>query len=289
MVYPWEKQEVKDSEKWSLISKKKKLIPINCISGWVDICGYGSILKKNNWDISKIQEDGFINLLNEFHIRCAHPFITLPPVISEKILILNDGLARTCDILPSIGLIYTGHIFIIYLRELFFSHVFTTRLMHNYGLGLRTVLAGGERIQYSGEIFTGHSILMHDAVNISSFGKNFLETNFLYNPAEFQMNTAFAKAFSIDQKGSKAGFNINNFYIERSFWNKCDLIPFITHEIQNKSISISYNNAIILEIYFSNTLKISFQGIDLVVDEIEAIKINIPSEKEEIYFDISKF
>src|SRR5437763_14956917 len=50
---------------------------------------------------------------------------------------------------------------------------------------------------------TGHSFLYYDEEKISDYGKKLLTTTFVYNPAEFQMNTAFAKAFIIDSFGTK--------------------------------------------------------------------------------------
>ena len=44
---------------------------------------------------------------------------------------------------------------------------------------------------------------MYDEKKISEEGKKFLEKTFVYNPSEFQMNTAFAKAYSIERFRNK--------------------------------------------------------------------------------------
>lgn len=280
MVFPWNKKEYKDAENWSKFSKSRILLPVNCISAWFDICGYGEILSRCNWDLSTVQQKGFIELLNCLHQQIAHPFIALPPIITEKILILNDGLARTCDIISSNGLNYIAIPFTFYIRDLFFSYKFSLKLCKNFGLGLRAVLSGGERIQYSSEIFTGSSILTHDSNNISKFGNDLLQTNFLYNPAEFQMNTAFAKGFSIDNMGSKFGIEPNKFFIERSFWEKCCLIPFINHEISNQEIHLKYLNKIIIKMFINKSIEFDILNLKVTVDNIEAIELNMPHENE---------
>ena len=64
----------------------------------------------------------------------------------------------------------------------------------------------------------------------SSDLKKILETQFLYNPAEFQMNTAFAKAYTIDAIGSKERIFVNGLYIEELFLNLIKDIPDIKIE-----------------------------------------------------------
>jgi hypothetical protein len=282
-VHPWDKKEYKEAERWSKSSEARILLPKNCISGWFDICGYGEVLDECNWNLSKVQNKGFIELLNRIHQLIAHPLITIPPVLTEKILILNDGLARTCDLIPSIRLSYIAIPFTYYIRDLFFAYKFSLKLCQNFGLGLRAVLSGGERIQYSNETFTGNSILSHDDKNISEFGTELLQTNFLYNPAEFQMNTAFAKAFSIESLGSKYGIEPNNLFIERSFWEKCALVPFITYGFSNNEIHINYSKKVIMKIFIRKSIQLDIHNLKIIVDNIEAIELDMPYENEVVF------
>jgi hypothetical protein len=57
MVFPWNKKEYNDAIKWSKASEARILAPVNCIPAWFDICGYGEILAKCNWDLSKIMQN----------------------------------------------------------------------------------------------------------------------------------------------------------------------------------------------------------------------------------------
>lgn len=284
MVFPWDKKEFTDAEKWKRSSAAKILAPVDCISAWFDICGYGEILSKCDWNLSKVQDQGFIELLNCFHQFTAHPFIAIPPVLTEKILILNDGLARTCDLIPSGGLKSVAIPFVFYIRNLFLAYKSCLKLCKNYQLGLRAVLSGGERIQYSNEIFTGNSILTHDSKNISEFGVNLLQTNFLYNPAEFQMNTAFSKAYSIDNMGTAYGIKPNNLFIERSFWGKCSIVPFVSYEILDNEIHLNYLKETIIKVFINKPIKLNVRGLNVVVDKIKAIELNLPNENEVVFY-----
>ena len=162
----------------------------------MDICGFGSALEKHSWDLIELQKSGLLNLLSMVYQRAAHPFLTgVEPMPYESILVINDGIARTVDLdKPEFS---HAASFIFYLRELFFSHRNLIDLTSSYGYGIRAVFAGGERVQYSPELYTGNMVLQHDDDKISDFGKKLLNKNFLHNPLEFQMNTAFSKAYSI--------------------------------------------------------------------------------------------
>ncbi|HAT1793401.1 TPA: hypothetical protein I8Y89_001419 [Legionella pneumophila] len=283
MVYPWEKEEYKKARKWSSSSKKKILQSTTCITGWADICGYGQILEKCGWDLNEMQKEGYIHLLNKFHELNAYPILPIPGLLCEKILILNDGLARTCDIVPSTGLVYFGLPFIFFIRELFFKFHFSKSLCISYGLGLRMVFAGGERMQYSSEVVTGSSFLLHDENRVSPLGEELLSTNYLYNPSEFQINTAFSKAYTIDRLGTHGGFPPNNCYVERGFWDICKLIPHIDFNIEKNYICLLLQGKEVIRLYIDKTHQCQLLGLNVTVDQISGIRLNIPTENEEVY------
>jgi len=51
------------------------------------------------------------------------------------------------------------------------------------------------------------------------------------NPAQLQMNTAFSKAFLLDEAGSKAGLKGNRFFIDLSF---LDLLEILVNDHRDK-------------------------------------------------------
>ncbi len=287
MVYPWEKQEYKNSEEWTEKSRHGELEVIPCISGWMDVCGFGSALKTNSWDLVDLQKNGLLELLSLVYQRAGHPFlIGVEPMPYESVLILNDGVSRTVDLnRPECA---HAHQFIFYLRDLFFLHRSLLQLTKSFGYGIRTVFAGGERVQYSPTLFTGNSVLQHDENNISDFGKKLLDKNFLHNPAEFQMNTAFAKSYSIESLGSKHGFEINGCYVETSFWDLIANIPNLDIEEKDSSKLIYFNGNPALQVYFLRDIKTSFKGLDMNIQQVESIRIDEKFEGEETFCDINK-
>jgi hypothetical protein len=272
MPNPSESKEFKEDLKWSEKSRKKLLKPSQCISCWTDICGFGSLLNKNNWDLNNLQENGFIHLLNEFHSIAGKPLmIGVDPFPNEKIIILNDGIARTIDLTHKDKL--EGILLLFYLRDLITTHFRLLSVTKDFGVGIRTILAGGERIQYSSPKTTGESFLHYDKDNVSEFGKKILKTTYVYNPSEFQMNTAFAKAFTIDSIGTKGNIKVNGFYIEKSFLeNLKDIKGFFIKEIEDK-IEIYRKQEKVFELIFSEKFKIDLKGIEVLIYHITNFKI----------------
>lgn len=287
MVAPWEKNEYKNAEEWARKASTGELHIIPCISGWMDICGFGAALEKCSWNLVTLQKSGLLNLINEFYQRVAHPFlIGIDPMPYESILVINDGVSRTVDLgKPAFA---NAAIFIFYLRDLFLSHKALINLTSSYGYGVRTVFAGGERVQHSPNLYTGNMVLLHDDENISDFGKALINKNFLHNPIEFQMNTAFAKAYSIDSLGGKHGFKINNCYVESTFWKKLELIPMLNMEERDNSILIHLNSTPALEVFFSEKIETSFKGIQMSINHVSAIRMDKCFDGEDAYCNITK-
>lgn len=288
MVSPWDKEEYKNAMKWQEKAKGQLLDVVPCVAAWMDVCGFGAALEKNSWDLVSLQKSGTLTMLSQVYQRAAHPFlIGVDPMPCEIVLVINDGIARTVDLgRPEIA--SAGQI-VFYLRDLFFSHNQLLALTKKHECSIRTVLAGGERVQYSPETFTGHSVLQHDEKNISDFGRRLLEKNFVYNPSEFQLNTAFAKAYSLDALGGKHGFKVDNLYIESSFWERLRSIPLLDIEIKDGSILVLCNNLPALEFYFGEEVESNFKGLDLKVNQITAMRVDACFEGEETYCDLGKF
>lgn len=284
MPTPWEKEEFRESLEWQRKARSGLLTPTPCIGAWIDVCGFGSQLEEAKWDLSELQLAGTVNLLSEVYQRVGHPFwVGVEPEPYENVLVLNDGVARTVDL----GNVQYARAIqaVFYVRDLVLGHLHLLRLTNHNNLGVRTVLAGGERIQYSPAIFTGNSILQHGE-NPSEWGKRLLEKNFLYNPAEFQMNTAFAKAYSIDANGSKSGFSINGFFIEEMFFERYSSIPGIDVMVGESSVCININNNVALELNINSKKTFTFKGLHTVVYGISSVRVDASFEGEETIIDL---
>ena len=287
MPTSWEKEEFNAAISWRSKAIRGELNPIPCVSTWMDVCGFGGMLKASQWDLMSLQKSGALELLSEVYERVGHSFWTnLPPMAYENVLIINDGVARTVDLDKPEYIQASSAIF--YIRDLVLGHLSLLRLTEQYGVGIRTVLAGGERIQYSPEIYTGNSFLYHgDEPNEHS--KQLLEKNFLYNPAEFQMNTAFAKAYSIDAQGTKSGFNVKGFFVEKTFFEKFEEIDGLDIFTTEDSVLITHKSNPALELYIQSSVTAELNGLSCDVFSISALRVDASFEGEETLIDLINF
>lgn len=191
------------------------MVPVPSICIWTDICGFASKLGRANWDLTQAQAQGLLRVLSDIYETAALPLLVdSPPAQSERILVLNDGIARTMD-LPDPSAVEPVR-FTFYLRDLLMRHYWLVPKLKLEDLGLRTVLAGGQRVQYSPVRITGESVLCYQGAP-SPWGRHVLEQELVYHPAQFQMNTAFSRAYLIESAGSRQGIQVNRVYIDESY------------------------------------------------------------------------
>jgi len=260
MAQPSESKEFIEFQKWRTKSQKGKLETIDCISTWTDVCGFGNLLQTNSWDLNKLSKSKVLELLNEVYTIAGRVFLpNVEPFPSDKILVLNDGIAKTVDFKYKNRL--DGYSFLFFLRDSIINHYILLDITERFDVGIRTIFAGGERVQYSPIKMTGESILYYNEDNISEHGKKMLGTQFLYNPAEFQMNTAFAKAFTIDTLGSKERIFVNGLYIEDSFLKLISEIPKIKIQNSANEIDISYKSTLMFRLNIRETLLKEMKGL----------------------------
>ena len=158
-------------------------------------------------------------------------------------------------------------------------------LLKRRGLAVRTVMAGGERLQYSIPKKTGSSYLYYTD-EPSDYGKQLLQSDYVYNPTEFQMNTAFAKAYSIEAQGSKSGILTGNLYIEDSYFELLySLLPDMV-ERRDDEILIHKDTDPVLIYELSDKLQCQVKGINLVVHHIKAFTVCDRLEGETTRFDL---
>ena len=284
---PYDSSEYRENEAWRKKVTDKDLNIIPCASAWFDICGYGSLLEKSSWNLRTLRDNGFFEALSYAYERLGQPFIAdVPPRPSERVLIINDGIARTIDLLSH------AHVepvqLLLYVRDLFLAHFQLMRKLADLGLGLRTVLAGGERCQYSPQSISGESILYHSG-NPSAFGRALLDQQFVYYPPEFQMNTAFAAAYTIESLGSRAGICPNRVYIARTWVDVVNGVLRSPIIVTNGSIEIPHNGGAGLSLHFDQKLKVKAKGFETDVFKISGITVHANFEGEETVASMKEY
>lgn len=284
-MQPTDSKEFLQYLHWRTKVHERSLEVTDCIAIWSDICGFGSKLELSNWDLKQLQNLGIIELLHTVHTFLAMPILpNVSPSPHDKVLVLNDGIARTVD-LKNKHLI-NGHNFLRFFRDLLIGHFQLLNITDKYKLGIRTVLAGGERVQYAQNFITGNSILAYNDSGATDWGKQLLETTFTYNPSEFQMNTAFAKAYTIESLGTKKEIHINGLFLERSFLEKIKGVQDITLKLDKNNIKIYLNNIIMFNLSIYKELELSIKGLITTVYHIDELFIHKEFDGDDVEFPL---
>lgn len=167
---------------------------IDCICCWYDLLGYGAPFADSQWDLhNEIAQKSIKRILQD-----AFPFSGMYSLQMGKRLHLNDGVISNHDI--QIECEDPLNKVVSYLDAIVEDFNALNYFDQSYGYpGVRGVLTAGHRFAY-------------ENVNITEQ----VEGNIVaYHPKEFQMNTAFSKAYIVEESGSRAGIKGNWMYIDR--------------------------------------------------------------------------
>lgn len=181
---------------------------------WSDLLGFGDIFFENSWSLEKEDKIKIYNRLRDAHSL----FLRNTNAISEKSLILNDGLVKVSEIDENFHPILLG----IFLRGCIFTHCSIRNKEKENGYpGPRSVITFGESIKYLEEEIKFDDYVLNytkkNQKNISKIASINGNPTIVYNPSPFQMNTAFSKAYILDSLGSKYGISGANIFVDDSF------------------------------------------------------------------------
>lgn len=195
---------------WASLVRTQQLDVFDSVCSYMDLHRFGQVLRDVHWQLKQAQSKGLIKDLAYFYRMGASTEFSPSP--EERILVLNDGIARVVDF-PS-GIVMNA--MTVFVRDLIVTHCQLVYAFRNsrLGLGVRTVLAGGERIQYAPSLEPhteeGEAI---EADNGERIDWNFGQQT-VFNPFHFQMNTAFSRAYLIEKAGRREGILRNRIYID---------------------------------------------------------------------------
>mgnify|MGYP001623665238 CR=1 FL=1 len=168
---------------------------IDCICSWYDLLGYGTPFVEANWNLHdeqcKKNVDRMVNLNMLFHTSWS-----ITPCGTR--LAFNDGFASTIDIDVSSSEHYNHLLFFLEGAIKDFSSI--NHFDKEKGFpGIRGIITYGQRFSY--DPCSQH----YDVITKQTIS---------YFPVEFQMNTAFSKAFILEESGSRANITGNNLYFD---------------------------------------------------------------------------
>jgi hypothetical protein len=289
MMEPHLTEEFGETFWWRTRAEEKNLKPINALCFWYDITGFGKALSDCNWKLEKLQETGLIKLLSDVYTFAASPrCVQFPPQSSEHVLAINDGIAKTIDVL-GVDSYADPRLLMYYLRDNLCVHYSLVNTARVAGYGFRSVFAGGERIQYAPVKITGQSLLHYNPACITEPTVNFLKQELVYYPAEFQMNTAFSRAFIIESKGSKFGINKDRLYIEEGFFEvlKIALGNYI-QIIDNRTDKIEFfhQDSLLFDISYDKIIDFKSENLTCKVFQLSAFVVHKALEGETTEFPL---
>ena len=221
-----------------LQNKIQPTISLN-LCAWSDLLGFGSHFTKNNWKLSKKEWQKVTNRLDLFYKIHSRYFSDL----NGFMFVLNDGVIKTHFLKKvsrenSINIL---HGIELWIRNIVMAHIviFKEESSNNYP-GARTVIAFGEKSEYS---FTEARIddfvlnYTRPTDGLSNIAQGTGNPIIISNPKELQMNTALAKAYILDEMGSKKDIGGSSLYIDES------VLIFITQLVKmSNSITINISH-----------------------------------------------
>lgn len=182
------------------------------VCAWIDLLGFGADLFKNNWSLDEA-DWGRVGkrLVSAYRIACSQL------EANSFLYMLNDGIVRVMTPSEAANAVFEVSLL---LRSL----VMTFLDLHDWELGhqlpgSRAVVAAGSQM-----VFDFPEIRLDDTVfdytrtrsGLSRVAEIAGNPIIAFNPVELQMNTAFSKAYTLDQLGTKAGLPGPGFYVDES-------------------------------------------------------------------------
>jgi hypothetical protein len=197
---------------------KGRRYPIE-ISGvaWLDLLGYGSMLRPIKFDPSHADAQQAVKRLEAFQRIAAKAAMRHMPA-----LIVNDGIAYVRELSPR-----TRAVSYDFLHRVFNSFRAVNDIDQKAGFpGARMIVATGPRLRISG-------VVRPDTVHLASILERFSEGAITANQAireafrsapltgsvsQLQANFAFTKAYLADEAGGAYGFKGNHCFVDAALF-----------------------------------------------------------------------
>ena len=185
----------------------------NVVCAWSDLLGFGQPLVESEWkpDVALWKRIAQ-RLTSAYQIHCRHT-----PAPGEFMLTLNDGIVRTRVITNASNECLSLS---LWLRATIWAHLDVNRVERTNGLpGTRTIITAGERAFYSfPEVRLDDLVLNYTRKEpgLSQLAKDIGNSLIVCNPEPLQMNTAFSRAYILDDAGSRAGLKGASVFVDKS-------------------------------------------------------------------------
>lgn len=183
---------------------------------WTDLLGFGKPFANANWSPDpSVWHAQARRIGTAYRTQCQNIHSSTDD--SSHMLLLNDGMVRSLAWRASAPAIELG----FWLRAALFAHWQVLSHERQEGLpGPRTIVASGWVAEHSfSEVRFDDLVLNYTRAEegMSTIAKRLGNPVLVSNPTQLQLNTAFSRAFILDEAGSKAGISGAWVYVDQSF------------------------------------------------------------------------
>lgn len=214
----------------------------DCLCCWYDLLGYGAPFVNSKWDLRNSLCKANYSRIVRLGMQFTSSWSAKP--LGTK-LAFNDGFASTLDVNPINCETFQDAL--VFLEGIIKDFTALNCVDQRQGFpGVRGVITLGQRFSYD-YCNSSYDILTQRTTS--------------YHPVEFQMNTAFSKAFLMEESGSRAGITGSNLYIDIEVYNYlvkaaretgCQ-IPQIKTEGEELMIQVFYSGGWFADLHFEHT------------------------------------
>ncbi len=200
----------------------------NCLCCWYDLLGYGAPFVNSKWDLHNSQCRDNFDRIEQLRLLFTSSLAVKP--LGTR-LTFNDGFASTIDVDP------------ISPDTYYETLLFLEGALHDF----ESINIEDQRRKFPGArgIITLGQRFSYDCCNSTYDLLSNRTTS--YHPMEFQMNTAFSKAFIMEESGSRAGITGSHLYIDIEVYR---YLAKASHEIGCPIPSIQYeNDELVLQVH----------------------------------------
>lgn len=172
----------------------------DCICGWYDLLGYGKPFVDSKWNLNDMRCYNNFERIKKLKIYFS---VSLAAKVLGTKLSFNDGFASTIDVdFTSV----TGYNdVLLFLEGILNDFIAINHNDQQNGFpGVRGIISFGQRFSYD-DYDTSFDVVANKT--------------YAYSPTEFQMNTAFSKAFIMEESGSRANLCGNSLFIDLVLFN----------------------------------------------------------------------
>lgn len=226
---------------------------MDCVCCWYDLLGFGAPFINAKWNLhNKEAECSIKRVIGE-----ADYFSGFYSSSYAKKLHINDGIISNYDVDRNVPDSLKGLLLFLEAILTDFDALNTVDQRNGFP-GVRGVITLGQRVVY-------------DTTNISHLINT--DTDMCYHPREFQMNTAFSKAFIVEESGSRAGIVGPSLYLDQELLQLIESYPSgqiqhqIARDLNNNEITMTLiKNEVWIATLIFDLFTVPYQnrGIDTV-------------------------